>query len=402
MVQHAGGIDDVEAALERAEFQNVGLRVVDPCSERGRSVALGIGQTGDAEVDRRDPGRGELLCDTSGLPAGAAAGDEDVGRLIVQRREGRGGELLAQKSIDAGRLDGAGGARPARVGVCFVLRAHAQRDRVLDFGQPRHRRPQVLLCARLAQLLGHDAVERRRPGALAQRLRRVERVQRGIHRERCEARRGDLGAGRERALDFCFQFRHARVFFRRAGEYIFVEEALARERAGEVDRRVCVVEQGATQRGEHALERDVAHRRGREDAQQERIGRDRAQRVGAEKLVQRETARPGRLGARQSGGERRQYRLQRGAKAGEIIGELRDERERLCEAGGGFRELALRLQHAAEIVAGFGMIGRLREHAAIGARGLIEPVLPLRLHGEREQLTHVARRGRGGGEAGSA
>ena len=60
--------------------------------------------------------------------------------------------------------------------------------------------------------------------------------------------------------------------------------------------------------------------------------------------------------------------------------------KRLRETCRGFAQLALRVQHEAEIVAGLGMVGLEQQQALVDARGVVEFVLPLQLFGFGEQL----------------
>ena len=133
----------------------------------------------------------------------------------------------------------------------------------------------------------------------------------------------------------------------------------------------------SAQRGEGALERKVADHGRLQNAEEQGIGGERIEARAVEQARRRQTRRPSRHrpGHRLAdrgidGGERR-------ADAGEGTEQLRPQRERAREAGGGFVELALRVQHKAEIVAGLGMIGLEQQQALVHARGVAELVVML-------------------------
>ena len=170
---------------------------------------------------------------------------------------------------------------PARIRVLLVLRLHAQRDLVVDRRQARKCGAQRAFGQRLAPLLRDDFVDRRRPRAIEHALRVRQRMQRHVHRQRRELHRRNFSALRRELLDIA-------VFGGGGRENIFVDEALLRERAHErqrgiVDRRRGggLLEQRGTQRAQHALERDVAHRARSQDRQQQRIAPAIARQFGA-------------------------------------------------------------------------------------------------------------------------
>ena len=233
----------------------------------------------------------------------------------------------------------------------------------------------------------NTSVERGGNVAREQRLRIRQRGERRVHRER-----GDLQRRNSARADSCATLR---IFRGRGGEHIFVDEALLRQRGGEgepcrADRLVrdCVGKQRGAQRGQHALERKVAHRRRTQQVDEQRIALGRRAAFSGEQLIGREPARPGGIGVLHGLGERRQHRGKRRNGAGKLVVKLRRERQRAGKARRGLGELALRLQYAAEIVQGLGMVGLEREQFLIGAGGVVEPALPLKLRGLPEQLAH--------------
>ncbi len=139
----------------------------------------------------------------------------------------------------------------------------------------------------------------------------------------------------------------------------------------------------------------------RNRSMQQRIALGRRAAFRGEQLVGREPARPGGIGALHGLGERRQHRGERRDDAGKLVVKLRRERQRAGKARRGFGELALRLQHAAEIVQGLGMVGLERQQFLVAARGLVEPAFLLERRGLREQLAHGIA-GTGGAPAGFA
>src|ERR1019366_913009 len=71
--------------------------------------------------------------------------------------------------------------------------------------------------------------------------------------------------------------------------------------------------------------------------------------------------------------------------AAELVEQLRRQGERMREARRRLGKLALRLQHATDIIIGLGMIRLEQQQSLIEAGGLGELVLPLAVHRLREQ-----------------
>src|SRR5262249_32282347 len=58
VVQHAGRLDDVEAAIERPELANIGLRIFDIVKAERERLPFRISEAGETEIDRKDAGAG--------------------------------------------------------------------------------------------------------------------------------------------------------------------------------------------------------------------------------------------------------------------------------------------------------------------------------------------------------
>ena len=75
---------EVEAAPERAEREDVGLAIFDVGAPERARLALGIGEAGEAQIDREHAGAGEPLRGLDRMLAGAAAGDQDVDSRLAE------------------------------------------------------------------------------------------------------------------------------------------------------------------------------------------------------------------------------------------------------------------------------------------------------------------------------
>ena len=139
MVEHADALDEVEAAVDRSELENVGLRVFEIGHAKFAGLARRIGEARQAEVDGQHARAGETLRGFDRVLAGAAAGDQDIDFGFAERAECRGGEFVAQVLIDPQRLLRQVGLGPARIGIFLVLLPHPQRHVVLDRRQRRDR-----------------------------------------------------------------------------------------------------------------------------------------------------------------------------------------------------------------------------------------------------------------------
>ena len=68
----------IEARVERAEIEDVGLRIFDIAQTRLAGLACRIGEAGPAEIDRQHTRAGEALRGLDRMLAGAAAGDQHI------------------------------------------------------------------------------------------------------------------------------------------------------------------------------------------------------------------------------------------------------------------------------------------------------------------------------------
>ena len=81
MVQHAGGIDEVELPPERTEPHDVGLGEFDIGEAQLLRHALGVAEAGEAQIDRDNPRLRRLQREFDGGEAGPATGKKHVGTL---------------------------------------------------------------------------------------------------------------------------------------------------------------------------------------------------------------------------------------------------------------------------------------------------------------------------------
>src|SRR5712691_146747 len=100
VMHHAGGADGVEFSADRGELQNIGLGEFDVVQAEHVAHALGIAETGAAEVDREHPHALEDLRHADDQLAGAAARDQEIGVRLAERLEGGIREFPAQKVLD--------------------------------------------------------------------------------------------------------------------------------------------------------------------------------------------------------------------------------------------------------------------------------------------------------------
>ena len=99
----------------------------------------------------------------------------------------------------------------------------------------------------------------------------------------------------------------------------------------------------------------------------------------AEQAVERKPRRPGGVGLAHGLGQRRQQRAKRRGNGAERGEQLRHQHQSARELRRCLAELALRLQHDGEIVDGLGIVRLELDEPAVGARGIVEPPLLLRL-----------------------
>src|SRR5262249_10662833 len=104
-------------------------------------------------------------------------------------------------------------------------------------------------------------------------------MERTVGRDRDQRESVNARAGLARRREVVLQLPHLRTLVITAGEDIFVDEALSRQRAEESDERIVPAiggRRGATQQlpsygSQEALELDIAHRCGLEQGPQQRI-----------------------------------------------------------------------------------------------------------------------------------
>ena len=77
-MQYADRLDKVEAAAERSQFQNLGLRVLDCGQTQFSRLPLGVTETTQAQIDGQDLRPLDFLRRFNGMMASAATGDQDI------------------------------------------------------------------------------------------------------------------------------------------------------------------------------------------------------------------------------------------------------------------------------------------------------------------------------------
>src|SRR5574341_1474156 len=136
-MQHAARLDDIEAAADRAELEDVRLGVFDIGQAELARLPLGVTQAGQAEVD------GEHSC----------------------ARE-------APRALD-----------PARIRHFLVLAPDLERNLVVDRSERRDGVPNLPFLQRLPYLLVEQGGYWLRPRPFRERLRVLERVERDVGRD---------------------------------------------------------------------------------------------------------------------------------------------------------------------------------------------------------------------------
>src|SRR5215831_11084995 len=97
VMQHAAGIDQVEASADRFELENIGLGVLDLARRCGRRLPFRVAKAAEAEIDGQDARGLVFMRHLDRMPAGAAPGHEDVDAVgITQRTEGSRRKLIAE------------------------------------------------------------------------------------------------------------------------------------------------------------------------------------------------------------------------------------------------------------------------------------------------------------------
>ena len=154
-MQYADGLDAVEAAADRGQLQDVGLRDLDVAQPRFANLSPGIGEAWHADIDREDARRGKSLRDLEDVASGPAAGDQN---LIGNARLAAIGSALGVRLRAGVPVN-----RPARLGIFLILPHDLKRHAVLDRGQHRNGAAIAQLFQRLAHLLAKQAAHGFRP-----------------------------------------------------------------------------------------------------------------------------------------------------------------------------------------------------------------------------------------------
>src|SRR5262245_15042859 len=78
VMQYPAGIDQIERSLDRPDLENVGLGVGDSLRQGRGRLPLGVAKAGEAEIDGEHPRVLVLARHLDRMPAGAAAGHENI------------------------------------------------------------------------------------------------------------------------------------------------------------------------------------------------------------------------------------------------------------------------------------------------------------------------------------
>src|SRR5580704_17275633 len=106
MVQYAAGLDHVEGPADRAQLQNVGLRIMEIAQSKRARLSLRIAEAGQAEIDREDVGANEPLCGLDRVLTGTAAGDQDFEAVdLAEGAKARERQLAPQIHVDRRGLE---------------------------------------------------------------------------------------------------------------------------------------------------------------------------------------------------------------------------------------------------------------------------------------------------------
>ena len=189
MVQHAGRLDHVEPRLA-LQLGDIGLGECDVLAQaKFADLARRIRQARQAEVHGKRARPRKAHCGQGDLLACAAAGDQDF-------------HVLRQVSAADVRHHPRGVcASPSRVGIGFVLRAHALRNRVSNWSQGRQRLGDSRLLPNRHDLLMKHLAHGSVPATRQQSVRARQAGERAIAGKHHDLVRREVGQIRRHAVD---------------------------------------------------------------------------------------------------------------------------------------------------------------------------------------------------------
>src|SRR4051794_24343073 len=83
MVQYAARLDHVELSLDRSDFEDICLGIVDIAHVQFAGLTFGVAQAGEAKIDGEHAGAAEALRALDRMVACAAASDENVAAVLA-------------------------------------------------------------------------------------------------------------------------------------------------------------------------------------------------------------------------------------------------------------------------------------------------------------------------------
>src|SRR5262245_60080914 len=139
VMQYPAGLDQIERSLDRSKLEDVGLSVLDFLSQRRRRLPFGVAKAGKAEIHGQDPRVAILARNLDRMPAGAAAGHENVDAAVRPKRAECGRRELSAKVLGQGnRRRGRSSMYPSRIRIFLVLPPDQHGHVVVDAGQARN------------------------------------------------------------------------------------------------------------------------------------------------------------------------------------------------------------------------------------------------------------------------
>ena len=257
-------------------------------------MALGIAEARQAEIDGQNPRSFELLRGLDQILPGAAAGNQDVD-LVGSTQPGMRFEPVAEILLHGLGLPDRGRLHPSWIRVLLVLLLDLERHVVGDGGEVRNETAREPLVERLADLLGQQRGDRRRPGSVGERLHARQGMERQIARNCDQPKHGNGAPGSDGAHEPLAHPLQAFELLRCCVEDVFVDEALSCQRAEEAQQAIFGgrsrplpgrIEQDGADSGETPLELDIADRDGFQEQAQQLIVGDRSKAAG--QILERE------------------------------------------------------------------------------------------------------------------
>src|SRR5829696_973317 len=156
-MQHAARLDQIEAAADRTELKNVGLRIFDIVQSERARLTHRIAEARQAEIHREHLGASETPAAFDSVLAGAAARDQHVQALARAERAYRSvGKLVAQIPAERDRLSDRSCRYPAGIGHVLVLATNLLRYLIVNAREGRDGRADFSFLQRFTKLLFNE------------------------------------------------------------------------------------------------------------------------------------------------------------------------------------------------------------------------------------------------------